>query len=70
MHAPLRRDAMPPIISNANTLDKVLLRGAVQGQKVWEHDFEITSEPNRPQRGPTFWSGLGAQKIEIGNLVP
>ena len=34
------------------------LRGGVQGQKTWEHDFEITSDPKGPQRGPTFWLGF------------
>ena len=33
----------------------IILRG-VKGQKVWEHDFEITSDPKGHQRGPTFWS--------------
>ena len=30
----------------------------LKSQKVWEHDFEITSDPKGPQRGPIFWSGL------------
>ena len=32
----------------------------VQGQKVWEHDFEITGDPKGSRRGPTFWSGYEA----------
>ena len=31
--------------------------------EAWEHDFEITSDPKGPQRGPTFWSGFEAQTL-------
>ena len=30
----------------------------VQGQKLCEHDFEITCDPKEPLRGPTFWLGF------------
>ena len=46
----------------------------VQGLKIREHDFEITSDPKGLQGGPTVWSGFEAPdppkrapKIEIGN---
>ena len=32
----------------------------VQGLKVWEQDYKITSDSKGPQRGPTFWSGFEA----------
>ena len=48
-------------------LGQCSFKGAVQGQKVWGQDFEITSEPKRPQRGPTFWSGLGPQTLRRGS---
>ena len=37
--------------------------GEVQGQKFREHDSEITCEPKRLQRGPTFWSGFWPQTL-------
>ena len=47
-------------------LGQFSFKGAVQGQKFWEHDFEITSKPKRPQRWPTFWSSLGPQTLRRG----
>ena len=32
----------------------------VQGLKVWEHDFEIISDPKGLKRRPTFWLGFKA----------
>ena len=32
----------------------------IQGQKLWEHDSEITGDPKAPLRGPTFWSSFEA----------
>ena len=33
----------------------------VKGQKLWEHDSEITGDPNGSLRGPiTFWSSFEA----------
>ena len=42
-------------------ITELRLKGEVQGQKVREHDFEITSDPKRTQRGPNFWSSFEAQ---------
>ena len=36
----------------------------VQGQKLWEQDFEIKTEPKAPKRGPTFWSDFKAPDPE------
>ena len=59
-----------------------VIKGGVQGQKSWKHNFEITGEPKGPTGGSTFWLGFeipdpygylwghalsGAQKIENGN---
>ena len=36
------------------------VKGGVQGQKSWNHDFEITSDPKGPPSGSTFWWGFEA----------
>ena len=40
------------LVMNSGDSKWYLLRG-VQGLKVWQHDFEITSDPKGPQRGPS-----------------
>ena len=37
------------------------LRGGVQGQKSWKHDFEITGDPKGPPSGSTFGRVLSPQ---------
>ena len=44
-------------------ITELRLKGEVQGQKVREHDFEITSDPKRTQRGPNFWSSFEAKTL-------
>ena len=34
--------------------------GGVQGQKRWNHDFEITGDPKGTPSGSTFWWGFKA----------
>ena len=63
-------------------LGVLYIKGGVQGQKSWKHDFEITGEPKGPPTGSNFWWGFEApdsygylwghapflgQKIENGN---
>ena len=34
--------------------------GRIQGQKLWEHNFEITGDLKGPLCGQTFWLGFEA----------
>ena len=42
----------------------IAFKEGVQGQKVWEQDFDITSDPKRPHGGPNnFSSRFDAQDL-------
>ena len=45
---------IPLIFKQRNIKDSSRLRG-VQGQKSWNHYFEITGHPKGPPSGSTFW---------------